>query len=236
MGAVFKREFKTYFTSPLGYLFFAFMWAFSAYFFVVVMANSQYVDITYVFGNMFTIVTFLIPLLTMRLMSEDKKLKTDQLLLTSPIGIGGMVIGKYLAAITVFLISMLPNVLYIIIMSTYTVTNWNIFLGNFLGLFLVGIAMIAIGLLISSLTESQIVSAIGTYAILLFVMLFDDVIQLIPADLAFFSTVLGSMSFMSRYSDFVSGILNISHLLFFLSVSVAFLFLTIRVLEKKRWS
>lgn len=235
MGAIYKREFKNYFTSPLGYIFLAFMWIYSAYWFTYVLsfASSQ---IEYVFANMMSIIVILIPVLTMRLLSEEKKQKTDQLLLTAPVGIVGVVTGKYLAALTVYFISLLPTVLYVLILATFTPPNWNIFLGNFLALFLLGAAMIAIGLFISSLTESQIVAAIGSIAALMALTLVDSIAQVLPSGLSFLSKILTSISVMTRYNDFVSGILDVSHILFFLSVAVAFIFLTIRVLEKKRWS
>lgn len=235
MGAIYKREFKTYFTSPLGYIFLAFMWVFSAFWFTYVLANSSS-QIEYMFGNMVTIIILLIPILTMRLMSEEKKQKTDQLLLTAPVSISGVVIGKYLAALTVYFISLVPTILYLFIMATFTTPNWNVFMGNYLALFLVGAAMIAIGLLVSTLTESQIVAAIGTFAILLLLMFVDSIALVLPSSWSFVSKILTGISFMTRYNDFVSGILNVSHILFFLSVAIAFIFLSVRVLEKKRWS
>jgi ABC-2 type transport system permease protein len=235
MGAVFKREFKAYFSSPLAYIFLGVMWFFAAYFFIEVLkASSTYIE--YVFGSLFSISAMIIPLLTMRLLSEDKKLKTDQLLMTAPVSISGVVFGKYFAACLMFLIGISSTVLFIIIMATFTTPNWNIFLGNFLSLFLVGAAFLSIGLFISSMTENQMVSAILTFAILLAISLFDTLADALPTGLAWLGTILTSISFMDRYSDFINGILNVSHILFFVSIIVVFNFLTIRVLEKKRWS
>lgn len=235
MTGIFKREFKSYFYSPLGYIFIAVMWCFSAMFFVEVLSYRS-TQIEYVFGNMFTIIIFVVPLLTMRLMSEDKKLKTDQLLLTAPLNISGVVIGKYLAACLMFLIGILPTVLYEIIMATFTTPDWNVFLGNFLAIFLLGAALAAIGLFISTLTETQMVAAIITFAIMMVIWSFDTLATQLPAMLSFLAPVLTQLSFYSRYNDFISGILNISHVLFFFSVIVIFNFLSIRILEKKRWS
>lgn len=235
MGAIFKREFRTYFYSPLGYIFIAIMWLFSAYFFNVVLGNSS-TYLQYMFSNMFTILSLLVPVLTMRLMSEDKKLKTDQLLLTAPVNITGVVVGKYLAACLVYVISISSTILFGIVMATFTTPDWNVFLGNFLALFLLGAALIAIGLFVSSLTENQMVAAIVTYAIFLFITLLDTIADSLPSGLSFLGTALTQLSFMNRYNDFVSGILNVSHIIFFISIIVAFNFLTIRILEKKRWS
>lgn len=235
MSAIFKRELKAYFTSPLGYIFLGVVYALSGYYFYYILANqANYIQ--YVFSSMFTVVMMLVPVLTMRLMSEDKKLKTDQLLLTAPVNISGVVIGKYLAAFVVYLIGISCTVLFQIVLATFAAPDWNIFLGNFLALALVGAALIAIGIFISALTENQIVAAIGTFAIALFIWMFDSLAAVLPAGLSFLSKTLQALSFSTRYNDFVSGILNVSHILFFLSFAVAFLFLTIRVLEKKRWS
>ncbi len=235
MSAIFKRELKAYFSSPLGYIFLAVIYALSGYYFFYILANqANYIQ--YVFSSMFTVVMMIIPLLTMRLMSEDKKLKTDQLLLTSPVNITGIVVGKYLAAFVVYIIGVSCTLLFQIVLATFSAPDWNIFLGNYLALALVGAALIAIGIFISALTENQIVAAIGTFAITLFIWMFDTLASALPTGVSFLATILNALSFSTRYNDFVSGILDLSHILFFLSFAVVFLFLTIRVLEKKRWS
>ena len=117
MSAIFKRELKAYFSSPLGYIFLAVIYALSGYYFFYILANqANYIQ--YVFSSMFTVVMMIIPLLTMRLMSEDKKLKTDQLLLTSPVNITGIVVGKYLAAFVVYAVTVSRSLLNIILDSS----------------------------------------------------------------------------------------------------------------------
>lgn len=249
MGAIFKREFKAYFSSPLGYIFLAVMYLFSGSFFSYLLSQASS-QIEYVFGQMFTIVMIVIPILTMRLMSEDKKIKTDQLLLTSPVNVSGIVMGKYLAAFTMYLIGIASTLVYVVVLATFTTPDWNIFLGNFLSIALLGAALIAIGLLISSLTESQMVAALVTFGIMLAIMSFDVFAQAIPTTFqstAFYipvleflakclKSILTGLSFISRYNDFISGVLDVSHIIFFLSLTAGFLFLTVRVLERKRWS
>jgi ABC-2 type transport system permease protein len=233
MLAVFRRELRSYFYSPLGYIFLAFMFFFGGvYFSYVISQNSTRIE--FVFSALFTIVIILIPLLTMRLLSEEKKQKTDQLLLTAPINISGIVLGKYLAAFVMYLIGLSSTIVYVIIIATFTKPNWNIFLGNFLGLALVGGAILAIGLFISALTESQMIAAIASYGIVLFILSFDALADKVP--IAFVSKFMSYLSMNSRYNDFVNGILDISHVIFFISFIVVFNFLTVRALEKKRWS
>ncbi len=235
MGAIFRRELKAYFSSPLGYIFLGVIYAISGfYFWYVLYSQANYIQ--YVFSNMFTIVLMVVPLLTMRLMSEDKKLKTDQLLLTAPVNITSVVLGKYFAAFVVYLLGVSSTIVYQIVLATFAAPDWNVFLGNYIAIALIGAALISIGILISSLTENQIIAAIGTLAISLFIWLLDSIAMALPAGFEWIGTVLGSLSFMTRYNDFVSGILNVSHILFFVSFAAVFLFFTVRALEKKRWS
>lgn len=235
MIGIFKREMKAYFSSPIGYIFLAVMFLLSGYFFTYMLLNqSSYIE--YVFSGMMTITMILIPFLTMRLLSEDKKLKTDQLLLTSPVSVGGMVWGKFLAAFTMFLISVSITLVYVVILATFTTPNWNVFVGNFIGLLLFGAALIAIGLFISSLTESQMIAAVISYGAIMFIGFFDTIAASMPSGLSFLATIFSSLSFNSKYTELVSGVLNIANMLFFVSVALIFNFLTVRIIERKRWS
>ena len=234
MLAIFKRELGGYFTSPLGYVFLAVFYFFSGMFFTQVL-NYNNTNISIVFSNLFMVLLFIIPLLTMRLLSEDKKQKTDQLLLTSPINLSGLVYGKFLAALMMYVISLAITVVYSIILSTFAAPEWADVWGNVFGALLLGASLISIGLFISSLTENQIIAAIGSFAVMMLIMMFDSFVNAIPAQLSFVGTVLSQLSFMTRYNDFTNGILDISHVVFFVSVIVVFNFLTVRVLEKRRW-
>jgi len=235
MTAIFKREIKAYFTSPLGYIFLAMFYFIGGLFFSQLL-NQNSSAIEAVFGNMIIIVIIVIPILTMRLLSEEKRQKTDQLLMTSPVNISGIVIGKYLAAFVMYLIGLFSTVLYILVIGSFVKPNWNIFLGNFLGLALVGAALIAIGLFVSSLTENQMVAAILSFGIMMFIFLFDLVKTSVPTDMKFLNKLIDYLSITNRYNDFTSGILNVSHIIFFVSFAIVFNFLTIRMLERKRWS
>lgn len=233
MWAIFKRELKTYFNSAIGYIYLAVMYGLGGYqFYSVFSAGSS--ELTFVFSFICNIVMYTIPLITMRLMSEDKKLKTDQLLLTAPVSIGGIIFGKFFAALTLYLIAMMQFVVYIFVLAGFQNPNWNVFFGNFLGLFLLGAALIAIGLFISATTENQMVAAIGCLALAIILSLFDSIAAMMPNE--FLAKIFSSLSFTSRYNDFVAGLLDVSHIIFFLSICAVFIFLSIRVLEKKRWS
>lgn len=233
MSAILRREFATYFRAPLGYIYLAIFYFFGGQFFSQIL-YYQMNSIETIFSSLFSILMFTIPLLTMRLMSEDKKLKTDQALLTAPVSLNGIVWGKFLAAFALFGIGIAVTVVYFLILSSMATPQWNIFLGNLLGLILLGAALISIGLFISSLTESQMVAAIGGFAAMFLVFMIDSIAAIIPVN--WIAAVFEQLSFMTRYNDFTSGILDFSNVLFFLSVVVIFNFLTVRILERKRWS
>lgn len=232
MLAILKREMSNYFTSPIGYIFLAVFYFFSGMFFTSVL-DANTTDITYVFSSLFTVLVFIIPLLTMRSMSEEKKQKTDQLLLTAPVSLGALVLGKFLAAFLMYCIAVAVTVVYSLILAAFASPEWMVVIGNILGALLLGAALIAIGVFISSLTENQLIAAVGSFAVMMFILMIDGFASLIPN--TFIAGIVSSLSFMSRYTNFVTGILNISDLLFFLSFAVVFIFLTIRVLEKRRW-
>lgn len=235
MLAIFRRELNAYFKSPLGYIFLAIFFYFSAQFFTAVVL-SQTNQIAYIFTSMFTILVFAIPILTMRLMSEEKRQKTDQALLTAPISLSGIIWGKFLAAFALFAVGMCVTVVYFIILSAMSTPQWSIFFGNLLGLILLSGAMISIGLFISSTTESQMVAAIGSLAAMFLIFMIDSLANMMPETLSVVGDVISQLSFMTRYNDFTSGILDISNVLFFLSVIVIFNFLSVRILERKRWN
>lgn len=235
MGAMYKREIRAYFNSPLGYVIIAIVISMSGTFFSTILsAGLSYIQ--YIFSNLLVIIMAVIPLLTMRLISEDKNLKIDQLLLTSPISISSIVWGKFLAAVTVFFFSMSVTFVYMLILATYSPPNWNIFMGNFIGVFLMGAALISVGLFISSTTESQVIAGIISYAVIMLIGFIDLIAFLLPHELNFLSKILLELSFNAKLNDLVNGLLNISHLVFFISIIIVFNFLTGRMLEKKRWS
>lgn len=234
MLAILKRELSSYFTSPIGYVFLAVFYFFSGMFFYSVLYSNS-TDISYVFSGMFTVLLFVVPLLTMRLMSEEKKQKTDQLLLTSPVSLTGLVLGKFLAAVCMYAIALAVTVIYSLILAGFASPEWMVVIGNIFGSLLLGAALIAIGLFISSMTENQMIAAVGSFAVMMFILMMDSFVSIIPSSLSFISKILTGLSFMTRYNELVTGILNIGTILFFISVAVVFNFLTVRVLEKRRW-
>lgn len=234
MGAIYRRELRNYFTSPLGYVFIAVLLFFEGFQFYNILGagNSEY--IVYIYSFIFTFCMMMIPVLTMRLLSEEKKQKTDQALLTAPVSLGGIVFGKFFAAFTVYTIAIGATLIHTFVMSFFGPANWGAVFGNIIGTLLYGAAVIAIGLFISGLTDSQMIAAIGSFAISIFLLVVDQLVGLVNSPLM--TKIADWISFYSRYMDFTSGIFNFSSLIFFLSVAGVFLYLSISTLEKRRWS
>jgi ABC-2 type transport system permease protein len=234
MIAIIKRELGAYFSSPVGYVYLGVFYLLTGFFFVfnVVLRNSSVM--TPVFQIMMNIVMFLTPVLTMRLMSEDLRHRTDQVLLTAPVSLGAIVGGKFLAAALVYTAGVSMTLIYAVVVEILAQTNWAVLWGSYIGILLLGFAFIAIGQFISSLTENQAISAIGCFAAVLFILLLDALVDVVPNPLL--RSLLQGISFMRRYTPITNGILGISNLVFFISACGIFLFLTTRVLEKRRWS
>ncbi|MBQ8296709.1 MAG: ABC transporter permease subunit [Ruminococcus sp.] len=233
MGAIYRREMSAFFTSGLAYVFLAVYFLFSGYFFyngTLVMGTT---DTSAMFANLFSIVMFLIPILTMKLLSEEKKQKTDQGLLTAPVGLWSIVLGKYFAALTLFVIAESVVFIYALILSGYGNVVWPTLLANYFAMFLLGAAFIAVGVFVSSLTENQMASAVASFVALMFLYLLDIIADSISIE--FISNIFSSLSFYSRYVEFTMGIFNLSSVVFYLSTVFLFNFFTVRVLEKRRW-
>ena len=234
MTAVLKREFSAYFKSPVGYVFIAVSFLFSGFFFWLFSLSIGSTDISDVFVGMFYVFMVFVPVLTMRLLADENKQRTDQLLLTAPVGLMSLVFGKFLAAYLIFLMSDIIMLIYGVVLSLVATVNWALILGNFVALALIGGVFVSAGLFVSSLTESQMVAAVGSIAVNLALALINVIASVIPVQ--FIADVLASVSVFDRYYEFTTGIFSLGNVIFFVSVIVIFMFLTVRILEKRRWA
>ena len=241
MIAIFKRELYSFFTTPMGYVYIAMFWAASSFVFCLstLLAGASSSVSSY-FTLELIVIAIMTPLLTMKSFSEERKLKTEQLLLTSPVTLGGFVFAKFLASYCMFAITFLVSCLNFPIMFKY-LSEENYFqyneamaVGGCVALFLVGAAFIALGLLISALTENQTVAAVGTLtasAFLLGASLANQYINFAPL-----RTVLSWLSIYSRFSNFSLGYFDIAALIYYASFAFVCLFITVRIYEKRRWA
>jgi len=246
-----KREIKAYFSSPIayvviavflllvGFFFYSAIWWFNSqsiqmaqnpYYFQQVNINQMvYAPL---FHNMSIILLLMIPLLTMRLFAEEKKAGTEELLFTSPLSVGQIILGKYLAALAVLAAMLGLTGLY----SLFTFAHGNPepgqILNGYLGLFLMGAAFIGVGLFFSSLTENQIVAAILTFGALLLFWILNWASY---SASGLWKDVLNYLSFFQHFDDMTRGILDTTDLVYYLSFAFFGLFLTHSVIQSRRW-
>ncbi len=234
MGAIYRREMGAFFTSGIAYVYLSVYFFLSGLFFFNYTLNLASTDTSPVFNSLFLVVLFLIPVLTMRLLSEEKKNKTDQGLLTAPVSLWSIVLGKYFAALTLFIIAESLIFVYAAILAFYGSVAWASLLGNYFAMLLLGAAFIAVGVFISSLTENQMAAAVISFLALLILYLFDMLSA--NVDIEWVKKACDALSFYSRYTEFTMGLFNLSSVVFYLSAAFLFNFFTVRVLEKRRWS
>jgi ABC-2 type transport system permease protein len=287
MLAVFKREIKAYFLTPLGYLFMGLFLLLTGVFFFFENILSQSSQFTSFLGSILLIYLFAIPLLTMRLLSEERRQKTDQLLLTSPVSITGIVLGKFLAALSVYAGTLVVTVLYAVVVAVYGDLETWAAVGSYIGFIFLGASYISVGIFVSAVTENQLTAALVSFFALMFIWLIDPVSQMVPTDtksgiisaavllaaimlflflntknwvivlaalilgglaiggfymfkrnvfFGFIQKFLGWFSLNRRYQPFTSGLLKFDSLAYYISFSGLFLFLTVRLIEKRRWN
>jgi len=233
MKAVIKRELRAYFLTPLGYVLIAVMYFFTAYYFFTYNLYSNTTDTSTLFAMLFSVALFLVPPLTMRLLSEERRVKTEQTLLTAPLSRAGVVMGKYTAALLLYLLSISGTLVMALVLQVYSQPDWPVVWGNFIGLLLLGASLIAVCLFISAFTESQVLAAVGGFGVSLFLVLVDALYYVVPnrSLRVFFSW----LSFNSRYMNFTIGVVDMSDVCFFISIAGLFLGLTVVALERRRW-
>lgn len=233
MKAIFKREFKSYFTSPLGFVYLAIFLFFEGMFFAQIFSYSS-ASVEVIFPSMASIVVLITPVLTMRLLSEDRRAKVDQALICAPVSVTGIVLGKFFAALAVYAVAFSPLVLFQLVVTFMASVNWLVFLNALLGAVLIGAALIAIGMFISSLTESPIISCILTLVTFLLLMVVTNLASLTGSD--FIVSVAEKVAFINLFSSFAGSVFRITDVIFLASVSAVFVFLSIRAVERRRWA
>ena len=234
MGAILKRELGAYFSSATAYVVMAVYFFFSGLFFNFYVFTQNSTSLAYVFSNMFYIIVFLIPIITMKTFAEEKKQKSDQALLTSPCSLTEIVLGKFLGAFILYAICCAIFLVYGIVISFFAAPQWSVIICTLLGILLFGASMTAINVFISVLTESQVVAAVIGMGIGLVISMMGYLTTVIGVE--WIKNVLDKISFLNYYENFTYGILSITDAVFFLSVTGLFLFFTVRALEKRRWS
>ena len=257
MLAIYKRELASYFRSPIGWVAMALYAVLGGFYFSFAMSSQSAVNISDELGLIQLFFLIVIPLITMRLFSEEKKNGTEVLLYTSTVPLYKAVLGKYLAAVSLLILMLSSTFLHVIlVLSMGGLINAST-LGSYISFILIGTLYISIGVMASAVTENQIIAAVFSSAMIIFTMLlqviasslqgiFVSIISVFnPLSLSSESiykageNLAGAINWMdpaSRTNSFNQGILSLSPLLFCISLTALFLFLTYRILEKRRWS
>jgi ABC-2 type transport system permease protein len=249
--AIWQREMKSYFVSPIAYVVLTVFLFISGFFFTTIltawvqqtMMQAAYgqgappADVPGMvsrsfFGTISVVLLFMIPMLTMGLFAEEKKRGTIELLLTTPVSNLQAMMGKYLASLSFLLIMFLSSVLTISALFMYGQPEWKPIMGAYIGLVLYGAALLAIGLFISTLTENQIVAGVITLGVILVLWLID---ALAANAQGMMKDVLSYMSVISHLDDFIKGVIDTTHVIFYVTFAFFGLFLTYRSLESLRW-
>ena len=226
---------RSYFTGIIGYVFLVLFLAIGGVVFCTTTLFSMSASVSEFFMYMMLLSGVMLPLLTMKSFSEERKTKTEQLLLTAPVSITGMVFGKFLAAFTMFAAALTVNSLYFIILFKYAEVKIAVLLGNYLALMLVGMVFIAIGLFVSSLTENQLTAAVGTMSIILVFLAVGLINTFLPATF-WLRYVFNCISIFTRFQTFSNGYFDLSSLLYYLTVGAVFIYFTVRVYDRRRYN
>jgi gliding motility-associated transport system permease protein len=255
--AVYRREIGSYFVSPIAYIVIGLFLLVCGWFFYRILGffmqqaitaqmramqfggGPQNIDVPGLviqnfFGVVSTIVLFLLPMLTMGVYAEERKRGTMELLMTSPLTEFQIVFGKFLAALTLYLVMLAPTLIYQIIMASYSEPGipWSVLWSGYLGLALLGSVLVSLGGFISSLTESQIIAGVATFAVFLLLWVIDFGAR---DSSSTWGDIVQYLSILRHYDDFSRGVIDTSSIVFYLSLAVLGLFVTQRSLDSMRW-
>ncbi len=241
--AIIRRELIAYFSSPLAYIVltaFLLMQGYIFYLIVSFLNNPQTPAMTplrlFFGGTIFfwLFLLFVVPVITMRLIAEERRSGTVEVLLTSPVTEGQVIIGKFVAAMAFYVTLWLPTVLYVLVLTRHSEIDIGPVLSGYLGVFLLGFFFIAVGTFSSTLTDNQLIAAIIAFAAMVILFSIGLVEQLMVSD-SFIKSALGNMNLWTQMDDFAKGIVDSRHVIYQLSAGVLFLFLATKSLEVKKW-
>ena len=232
MCAIYKKELRAYLTSMTGYIFMAVLLAVTSLYYVANCLVGGYPVFGAVLSSVYFVLLIIVPVLTMRSMAEEKRQKTDQLLMTAPISLWKIVLGKYLAMVTIFLIPMAILCLYPLILLQFGSVSLPMAYTAILGYTLFGAACLGIGLFLSALTESQVIAAVLTFGVLFFLNMASGIANVIGASGAV-ASVLNALCIYQPFINFVQGMFDLTGVLYYVTVIILSLFLTVQLMQKK---
>jgi len=232
--AIARKETQSYFVSPIAYVVALVFVSLTGYFFVDAMSSDIFPEasVNSYTGRSIFILALVGPLLTMKLLAEEQKLGTIELLLTSPVRDWEVILGKFLASLAIFGSALALTLVYVAFLFAFGNPDLGPIVTAYVGLFLFGAGALAVGLFTSALTSNQIVAAILSYGVLTLLTIIHLAADQVDGAMA---TLLNELSMVSQFEDFTRGILNLRSVIYYLSMVVVFLFLAVRALEFRRW-
>ncbi len=236
MLSIMRKELRTYFASPVAYVVIAAFLFICAYLFAILVTapvGSAEASMGIIFGNVAVILLLIAPALTMRLLAEEQRSGTIELLLTSPVQDWEVVVGKYLASLVLYLVPVAMTVVFPALLLHYGNPDRGPIVAGYVGLILFGAAFLAIGVLASAVTQNQVIAALVAVAILLALWLISAFANAVRGPI---SDTLSYLSIINHYSDFSRGVIDSKDVIYYLSVIVVALFLATRTLETRRWT
>lgn len=235
VGTLTQRELAAFFFSPIAYVVLAVFLVVTGIFFV----NDNFVpggesSLRITFGNYLPVIlVFILPMLTMRLLSEEFRSGTIESLMTAPVSDADVVLGKFFGTLVFYLLMLGTTLLHVVLVAMYGTLDVGLVLASYLGLILLGGLYIAVGLFFSACTRNQVIAVICSFVLLaVFTFLAEYLAREQEGTLR---VVLQHLSIVSHFQDFARGLVDTNHLIFFLSTTGLFLFLTVKVLESRRW-
>ena len=235
MLSIIRKEWRSYFFTPTGYVFIAIFWLLGTAFFFLYNILAASADLSALFGNLSYLFMLIVPLLTMRLFSEERKQKTDQLFYCSPVSLLSVVGGKFLAALGVLAVSLLGTGLYLVILAQRTALAPGMVLAHYLAFLLLGGSYIAVGLFMSALTDSQITAAVLTLAMSMLLQLLEMSAGTMTVPwLPFLPQLMQCITLNQRYAQIASGIIYPTDIGYFLAFTAVFLAATVVVLARRK--
>ncbi len=230
--AITQKELNSFFASPIAYVVSAAFLAVAGFLFVMILFITREASLRYLFGNLVVILFFVAPAISMRLLSEEFRSGSIELLMTSPIRDWEVVWGKWFAALALFLVMVALTFFYPLVLKLLGTPDWGPIISGYIGLILMGATMLALGELTSSMTSNQIVAAILAVVVILILWLIDALAQYTTPAIG---SVFNNLALSSHYSAFMKGVIDTKDVLYFLSVIVGSLFLATQILQSRRW-
>ena len=235
MLSIIRKEWRSYFFTPTGYVFIAIFWLLGTAFFFLSNILAASADLSALFGNLSYLFMLIVPLLTMRLFSEERKQKTDQLFYCSPVSLLSVVGGKFLAALGVLAVSLLGTGLYLVILAQHTALAPGMVLAHYLAFLLLGGSYIAVGLFMSALTDSQITAAVLTLAMNMLLQLLEMSAGTMTVPwLPFLPQLMQCITLNQRYAQIAGGVIYPTDIGYFLAFTAVFLAATVVVLARRK--